>query len=58
VDAEVTWTGDAFAFKSLERYDAQGHPYIYTVEETGVTGYELSREEGDGVYYYKVTEDG
>ena len=34
VDAEVTWTSDAFAFKSLERYDAQGHPYIYTVEET------------------------
>ncbi len=28
------------------------------MEETGVTGYELSREAGDGVHYYKLTEDG
>ena len=37
--ATPTWTGNTYKFSKLDKYDAEGYEYTYTVEEAAITGY-------------------
>jgi len=47
VDAIPAWTDNAYAFTDLEKYDAEGYEYTYSVTETPVEGY-AAPEYSDG----------
>ena len=46
VDATPVWSGDTYTYSGLEKYDADGYEYTYTVTETQVTGYDAPEMSG------------
>lgn len=44
VDAEAVWNGNTYTFSGLDRYDAEGYAYTYTVEEASIEGYKTVQD--------------
>ena len=42
--ATPTWTENTYKFSELDKYDAEGYEYTYTVEEAEIYGYETAIE--------------
>ena len=46
VEAAPVWSGDTYTYSGLEKYDADGYEYTYTVTEAKVTGYDAPEMSG------------
>ncbi|MBR4360647.1 MAG: Cna B-type domain-containing protein, partial [Clostridia bacterium] len=46
VDATPTWSGNKYKYSDLDKYDADGYEYTYSVSEAQVDGYEAPEQDG------------